>query len=268
MPITEEQLRAMDEELDKQFAEEPVASQAEPTEQESTPDPVPPVVEQPTPDTPSTTTKPAEDKAAHAFEQMRKKNKELEEKANAERERIAKLEALAKKSGFSSIDEMEAALQAQIDAAEAKQRNSDPTTIKELRDTKARLDAMERERVEQQRKQRMFELSTELEKLRTAKGLTQDEMTNVLTEMETEGYTVDSLLSNPNKTIIRMVESYATPIILEKQVQSRLSKLQKDPKVPTDKPATTTTAPEQDDWKKLLDEEMRVYKKENYPHLK
>lgn len=277
MPITEEQLRAMDAELDAQFLEEKSGTEtpqetAPAPEQNSVttpaPEPQKPIVdEKPTPDNPPAQPK-ADDKAAHAFEQMRKKNKELEEKANAERERVAKLEALAKKSGFASIEEFEAALEAQVVAAEAKKRNSDPATIKELQDTKARLDAIERERAKQVQQQRLFEVSTEIERLRTERGLSADEMTSILTEMETEGYTVEKLLSNPTKTIIKMVEAYAAPLLVERQVQTRLSKLSKEPKVPTEKPATSTTPPDDNDWRKQLEEEMKEYARVNYPYRK
>jgi len=155
------------------------------------------------------------EKANHAFEELRKKNKELST-------REQELAVLAKQLGYDDTATMLEQIRKTVYEREAKQKNIDPTVYSELQEIKRDLEKERNLRKEAENNARFQRFSSVLETFKTDLKLNQAELNNILNAMETDGYTLETLvnLKNPRKTL----EGYAKEKVVQTAEQEAIKR--------------------------------------------
>lgn len=192
---------------------------------------------------------PKEDKQTYAWKEMRETNKELQSKLDA-------FEELAKKVGYSSAKELLEKAKDEDLEKEAKEKDIDPTFYKDYTKTKEELTRVKQEKENLTRVSKIKSFSNALDTLALENGLTEDEKVNVLNELESDGYTIDSLIAI--KTPKRLLTGYMLDKISAKKSQADLSVEKQALVEEKHNPDAQLT---EDDLQKQLKEEMLAYKK-------
>lgn len=283
---TEDKLAALDAKLDAEYssvfqpesAEEPKVETAaeEPVEEEETEEVETEEATEEATEEEEKETKPTgeetysdskETKQAFAFEKLRKEVSQYKQKAGEFEDLLLEIDNLALASGFKDRNDFIEKFRQSVIMKEAKTKNIDPAVLKELQDTKQRLAKIEQEKNNQEKNSKINSLSTEVKNFEKELQLTQAQVTGILTEMEKDGYTVDTLVGLPINSVNRLLKSYAVDILAEREYQKRLSKDNGKPDMKEDKfKGKAPKKPNQDPFSAdALKDELEAYEREIAP---
>lgn len=171
-----------------------------------------------------------------AFAEMRVKNKQLaEEKEKAESEKL-KTEALAKKLGYGSIDEMlEAATLREIEV-EAKKQNIPVEVMTQLKTLENKLKDMESQKIREDNERKERTLIKNIDDFFTDNKLSEKEQADTLNALSEDGFEYEALLNMPEKSILRILGSYMNKEVSKQKQLAEKAKIQKEiPLTPTEK---------------------------------
>lgn len=167
-----------------------------------------------------------EQKASRAFAKLRIENKEKEEE-------LRRLENIAEAYGFKSYKEMVEQLEVEAVDKRAKEENLDPKVYRRIHDTERKLEALEKEREEENLRNRVNTVNARLDGFISSNNLTEDHKIKLLEHLDNDGFTIDDLykIKNPN----RLFTGYMTEDIVESKRQKALAKEKKKAKLEEDK---------------------------------
>lgn len=216
-----------------------------------------------------TTPKP-EDKQAFAFETLRKENQSYKKKVSEVSERLTRIEEMARASGYEDIQSFLEAWEEDQLKREAHAKNVDVGIYRELTEAKRKVNNFERSKKQEEAVLKVNELTKEIQNFSKELKLTEKETALILDEMESDGYTVDSLAALPTKSVGKILRGYAADRVAEAKLQKRLAEIEKtggtkEPKVKTGTgKATDSNDPYSSE---ALAKEMAEFKRKNYPWL-
>jgi hypothetical protein len=210
-----------------------------------------------------------EDKANYAFRQLREEAEKATKELNLKNQLVSEFEIIAKSQGFSNVDSFLDAWKEKQLEAEAQRRGIDPKILKELEQTKQRLNEIEKEKNEAVKQTQFTKVNNVISKFASSNKLSSQEMDSIIETMGTDNVTPEMLISAPAETLEKMLTGYAQEILIEKKVQERLAKMETEDTPKTEKHRNTVTSKKPDPFsKEALDDEMEAFKKANYPWLK
>jgi hypothetical protein len=210
-----------------------------------------------------------EDKANYAFKQLREEAEKATKELNLKNQLVSEFEIIAKSQGFSNVDAFLDAWKEKQLEAEAQKRGIDPRVLKELEQTKQRLNEIEKEKNEAVKQTQFTKVNNVISKFASSNKLSSQEMDSIIETMGTDNVTPEMLISAPAETLEKMLTGYAQEILIEKKVQERLAKMETEDTPKTEKHRNTVTSKKPDPFsKEALDDEMEAFKKANYPWLK
>ena len=210
-----------------------------------------------------------EDKANYAFRQLREEAEKATKELNLKNQLVSEFEIIAKSQGFSNVDSFLDAWKEKQLEAEAQKRGIDPRVLKELEQTKQRLNEIEKEKNEAVKQTQFTKVNNVISKFASSNKLSSQEMDSIIETMGTDNVTPEMLISAPAETLEKMLTGYAQEILIEKKVQERLAKMETEDTPKTEKHRNTVTSKKPDPFsKEALDDEMEAFKKANYPWLK
>ena len=259
----------------KEAAEEPSEPEKEPTEQENTADnteevEAKPAEKTPEPKKPIVAEAPKDNKQDYAFKQLREEAQTAKKQLQAYESSLKELDELAQAQGFKNHKEfLEAWKERQIEE-QAKKQNIDPKVLKELNETKTRLNKIEEEKNQAMKEASLGKINNAIDKFAAKHKFDEATVQNILNKMGQDNVTIESLVITPIETLEKMLTGYAQDIIVERKVQERLAALEANGTAPApEKHKNTTTAKKPDPFsKEALADEMEQFKKQNYPWLK
>jgi hypothetical protein len=210
-----------------------------------------------------------EDKANYAFRQLREEAEKATKELNLKNQLVSEFEIIAKSQGFSDVDSFLNAWKEKQLEAEAQKRGIDPRVLKELEQTKQRLNEIEKEKNEAVKQTQFTKVNNVISKFASSNKLSSQEMDSIIETMGTDNVTPEMLISAPAETLEKMLTGYAQEILIEKKVQERLAKMETEDAPKTEKHRNTVTSKKPDPFsKEALEDEMEAFKKANYPWLK
>ena len=210
-----------------------------------------------------------EDKANYAFKQLREEAEKATKELNLKNQLVSEFEIIAKSQGFSDVDSFLNAWKEKQLEAEAQKRGIDPRVLKELEQTKQRLNEIEKEKNEAVKQTQFTKVNNVISKFASSNKLSSQEMDRIIETMGTDNVTPEMLISAPAETLEKMLTGYAQEILIEKKVQERLAKMETEDTPKSEKHKNTVTSKKPDPFsKEALDDEMEAFKKANYPWLK
>jgi hypothetical protein len=210
-----------------------------------------------------------EDKANYAFRQLREEAEKATKELNLKNQLVSEFEIIAKSQGFSNVDSFLDAWKEKQLEAEAQRRGIDPRVLKELEQTKQRLNEIEKEKNEAVKQTQFTKVNNVISKFASSNKLSSQEMDSIIETMGTDNVTPEMLISAPAETLEKMLTGYAQEILIEKKVQERLAKMETEDTPKSEKHRNTVTSKKPDPFsKEALDDEMEAFKKANYPWLK
>ena len=210
-----------------------------------------------------------EDKANYAFRQLREEAEKATKELNLKNQLVSEFEIIAKSQGFSNVDSFLDAWKEKQLEAEAQRRGIDPKVLKELEQTKQRLNEIEKEKNEAVKQTQFTKVNNVISKFASSNKLSSQEMDRIIETMGTDNVTPEMLISAPAETLEKMLTGYAQEILIEKKVQERLAKMETEDTPKSEKHRNTVTSKKPDPFsKEALDDEMEAFKKANYPWLK
>jgi hypothetical protein len=258
VPETEETAKLAKESTEQ----ENTADQTEEVEEETaeTEEPKKPIVAEPQKD----------NKQDYAFKQLREEASNAKKQLQNYEASLKELDELAQAQGFKTHKEFLAAWKEKQVEAEARQRNIDPKVLKELNETKERLNKIEIEKKDAEQKVSLGKVNATIDKFAAKHKLDEASITKILNTMGEDNVTIETLVTTPIETLEKMLNGYAQDIIVERKVQERLASLEANGSSPApEKHKNTTSAKKADPYsKEALDSEMEAFKKANYPWLK
>ena len=210
-----------------------------------------------------------EDKANYAFRQLREEAEKATKELNLKNQLVSEFEIIAKSQGFSNVDSFLNAWKEKQLETEAQRRGIDPKVLKELEQTKQRLNEIEKEKNEAVKQTQFTKVNNVISKFASSNKLSSQEMDRIIETMGTDNVTPEMLISAPTETLEKMLTGYAQEILIEKKVQERLAKMETEDTPKSEKHKNTVTSKKPDPFsKEALDDEMEAFKKANYPWLK
>jgi hypothetical protein len=210
-----------------------------------------------------------EDKANYAFRQLREEAEKATKELNLKNQLVSEFEIIAKSQGFSNVDSFLNAWKEKQLETEAQRRGIDPKVLKELEQTKQRLNEIEKEKNEAVKQTQFTKVNNVISKFASSNKLSSQEMDRIIETMGTDNVTPEMLISAPAETLEKMLTGYAQEILIEKKVQERLAKMETEDTPKSEKHRNTVTSKKPDPFsKEALDDEMEAFKKANYPWLK
>jgi hypothetical protein len=210
-----------------------------------------------------------EDKANYAFKQLREEAEKATKELNLKNKLVSEFEIIAKSQGFSNVDSFLDAWKEKQLEAEAQKRGIDPRVLKELEQTKQRLNEIEKEKNEAVKQTQFTKVNNVISKFASSNKLSSQEMDRIIETMGTDNVTPEMLISAPAETLEKMLTGYAQEILIEKKVQERLAKMETEDTPKSEKHRNTVTSKKPDPFsKEALDDEMEAFRKQNYPWLK
>jgi hypothetical protein len=167
-----------------------------------------------------------EDKAAHAFKELRTKTQNLESK-------IKSLDSIAQRYGFKDHAEMMESLEKDSIKKQAEKQGLDPKIYAELENTKKRLETLESENKAKEQQLILNKFLTELDSFAKEVKLTQEEKQSIIEKMDADGYTVDMLTKIKNPRVV--FKGYTEDKIVQKTQQKFIEKEKKKTKAQEEK---------------------------------
>lgn len=156
-----------------------------------------------------------EEKKAYAFEQLRKKAKEAEDKQK-------QLNEIAEAYGFSNSEEMIVKLKDDALNKKAAAEGVDPKFYKDLQITKQKLEELQRERESEREITKVNTFISRMDKFAADNGLSIDEKNVLIDNLDNDGYTLDTLVNVKN--VEKLFASYVSDKIIEKEKQKLIEK--------------------------------------------
>lgn len=157
----------------------------------------------------------SEEKTRFAFEKLRKENQE--KKAELER-----LDEIAKTYGYDSHKIMLDALEKDAMAKKAAKEGIDPKFYEDLQKTKRELEALKRQREEDTQKTLVTTINSRIDDFLTEKGLSEQDKVTLITKLEDDGFTLNTLAGIKNYK--QLFSGYMIETISERDRQKQLEK--------------------------------------------
>lgn len=250
------------EQLDKEYEESLKATpEAEPVVEEVKDEPAPVVEEK-------KAEQPKENKQDHAFKQMREENARIKKEKEEIEKRLQKLESIAKDTGFKSADDLIYQMEDKLVEQASQQQNVPKQVLRELDMTKKELQTAKEELSTRERQQRITAINSEIESISKNLKIEEAQMEEIVDQMGVDGYTVETLMMLPAKSIGKIVKGYASDYITEREVQTKLSTQKKAFKEEKHNTITKEVSSGDPFSSEALAKDLADYKKQNYPWMK
>lgn len=208
--------------------------------------------------------RPKQNKQEFAFGKMRAENNELKQRLEQTERYSSKMTEMATRLGYQNADEMIKAYEEQQLQEEAKQQNVDPEVLRKMNSMETELNTIKKREQEAVRQQGLARFRNTLDTISDSIGLDEEAKMGVLKQMESDGYTVDDIVSLRNHD--KLIKGYLAEDLAERKYQERLAAEKESQKLKETK--LTGVSENSGDWEDDLMKEMAQYAKENYPHLK
>lgn len=206
---------------------------------------------------------PKDNKQDHAFKQMREENARIKKEKDDLEKRIRKLEQAAKGNGYESVDALATELEEKSLEQQSKTNNVPKDVLRELDMTKRQLQEARESMTQRERDTKLEAISMEINRLSESLDLDEDKTRDLIDQMGADGYTVDTLLMLPIKSLSRVLKGYASDYITEKEVQKKLSDKKK---FSEDKVKTTKQAEPDDPYSaESLKKELELWDRQEHP---
>lgn len=199
-----------------------------------------------------------ETKQEHAWAEMRKENKRLQDEKLASDKQLKEFEELAKGVGFDSIEGLLGSYKEKNIVEEAKSKGLDPEFYKEYTATKAELAQTKLKQENLLKKSKAIAFTDTLDSLITTNKLTDDDKVAVLSELEADGYTLDTLLEV--KSPEKLLKGYMVDKITVQKTQAQLKDKKKAFKGDRH---NSSTPPKEETMEEYLAKVRADYKKRN-----
>jgi hypothetical protein len=160
-------------------------------------------------------------KEEFAFGKLRHENSELKTKLEEQQKYSRKMEEMARNLGYGNSDELIKAYEDQQIQKEAQQKNVDPEVYRKMINMERELETIKQREVESNKQLGVQRFSQSLEQIVANLGLDENEKISILTQMETDGYTLEDIarVKNPE----RFIKGYAADKIAERKYQELLA---------------------------------------------
>lgn len=159
-----------------------------------------------------------EEKKEYAFAQLRKENKEHEAK-------LRELNEVALSYGFSSHEEMVSKLREDAMNKEARSKGVDPDIYREMQTTRAELEAIKRERLEERNQLLANNIIRNINEFSNKHGLDDNDKAELISRLDDDGFSLDDLAKIKNPT--RIFKGYMSDTIIERERQKNLTNASK-----------------------------------------
>lgn len=180
-----------------------------------------------------------------AFAEMRVKNKQIEEEKKAIEEKQLKAEKLAKDLGYSNIDEMLNAAEKRNLEAQAKKEGIPVEVLERLNRLEAENKKAKLETEQVKKSQREAEIIGTLDSFITAEKLSEKDVATVFNSLEADGFTYESLMDLPSKSVKKLMEAYKPKKVSQQKEIEKKEKLKKEiPLTPDNKAGDEVKAAE------------------------
>lgn len=195
-----------------------------------------------------------QNKQEYAWKEMREKNRQLQEDLRAKEEYVKRLEQMAKGLGYDSSTELLERFDSEQTEKEAKERGVDPAFYKEFKELQSELVKTKEEKAKFAKEAKLTEFANELDNLINTNGLTENDKTNIIKQLEDDGYTIDDIIAV--KSPKRLLSGYMVDMLAEKKVQAQLKAKKEAFK---DEKHDTSVEVTEDDLDKQLKDELAAY---------
>lgn len=195
------------------------------------------------------------DKQEFAWKELRTKNQQLQQELEAKQRAIAKLEEMAKGLGYTNSEELLRRYDDEQVTKEAETKGVDPQFYKEFKQMQEELNLTKKQKEEQYRSLQVQKFTESLDSLAAENGLTETEKQQIIQELETDGYTLEDIISI--KSPKRLLTGYMVDKIAERKVQSKLKQQKKEAFV--DEKHTNNAEVTENDLEKTIADEMKQY---------
>lgn len=198
-----------------------------------------------------------EEKRNYAFNKMRIENKNLKDSVN---ETNKFLERLAIASGYADIESMKASVLSKLDAKEAERQGVSPEVYNRLTNQENAIKELQ----ERERKavfdSRVMHFKGVLDDIVKEYGFTKEDVSTMLGTLEKEGYTLETLVSEPNPKFI--IKGAFGDKILKAQSQRALEEEKKKATLDSHK-ISTSVNPQEDNEDEEIARELKAYAEEH-----
>lgn len=198
-----------------------------------------------------------EEKRNYAFNKMRIENKNLKDSVN---ETNKFLERLAIASGYADIESMKASVLSKLDAKEAERQGVSPEVYNRLTNQENAIKELQ----ERERKavfdSRVMYFKGVLDDIVKEYGFTKEDVSTMLGTLEKEGYTLETLVSEPNPKFI--IKGAFGDKILKAQSQRALEEEKKKATLDSHK-ISTSVNPQEDNEDEEIARELKAYAEEH-----
>lgn len=195
-----------------------------------------------------------EDKQEYAWKELRTQNQTLQQQLKERELYLGKFERMAKELGYNDAQELLKKYEEEETEKEAKDKGVDPAFYKEFKSMQKELETTKTQKIIEQRNQKIQQFVHDLDSLVQENGLTNEDKTQIVRELEADGYGVEDIIAI--KSPKKLIAGYMVDKIAAKKVQSKL-KTKKEAFVDDkhDGASDVTT----DDLEKQIADEMKAY---------
>lgn len=160
-----------------------------------------------------------DEKKEFAFSKIRQENSQLKQEKQRLQAESDFLKELAAGYGYTDVDKFKEDVRIAKLNQEAKAKGIDPEIYKQLDDNKREIERLKQESAQKTLNERAFNFKNAVEKAVTDYKVGKDE---IFTKLEEAGYTVDTILDEPNPSIV--IKGLLMDKILEVNKQNELKK--------------------------------------------
>lgn len=156
-----------------------------------------------------------EEKANHAFAELRRANREKEEE-------LKRLSNLAEAYGFKNYEEMVEQLETEAMDKKAKEENVDPKIYRRLHENERELEKLKKQREEEFIRAKVNKVVDRIDGFLKDNNLTEKHKEKLLEALDADGFTIEDLskINNPN----RLFKGYVADDINESKAQKELER--------------------------------------------
>lgn len=154
-----------------------------------------------------------EEKQRYAFEKLRKENKEKENK-------LKELDTIAQTYGYRDHNEMVERLKQDALEKEAQKRGIDPNIYKEMDEYKRKIEQLEESQRNERERTKINMFINRVDSFASKYDLSQDTKNKLITKLDEDGFTVDTLLQIKNYD--KMFLGYVNEDVAEAKRQKKL----------------------------------------------
>lgn len=167
-----------------------------------------------------------EEKQRYAFEKLRKENKEKENK-------LKELDTIAQTYGYRDHNEMVERLKQDALEKEAQKRGIDPNIYKEMDEYKRKIEQLEEAQRNERERTKVNMFINRVDSFASKYDLSQDTKNKLITKLDEDGFTVDTLLQIKNYD--KMFLGYVNEDVSEAKRQKKLELEARKRKIQEDK---------------------------------